>query len=162
MLRQDLNKKSNARELKFLKNQSIFLWSIIINQHSLKSYQFRNIEFFWKEVFYRLTTFVMIQPSNPNRGIQDWAFFKDALEKFMQQIHPSHIYWEKKSRKTNILSYLPLCGLMGLRESRQLWKFIEMSAENKISFLLHFPVAGQHFSLISTQKVFIIENVNWT
>ena len=132
---------------------------IVCNQHSLKFYQFRNIEFFWKEVFYTLTTFVMIQPSNPNRGIRDWAFFKDTSERFMQQIPPSHIYWEKKSQKTNILSYLPLCGLTGLRESHQLWKFIEMSAENKISFLLRFPVAGRHFSLISTQKVFIIENV---
>ena len=125
--------------------------SLINNQHSLKSYQFRNIEFFEEKFFYRLTTFVMIQPSNPNCGFQDRGFFKDALERFIQQIPLSHIYWEKESRKTNILSY-----------SRQLWKFIEMSTENKISFLLCFPVAGRHFSLISTQKVFIIENVNWT
>ena len=49
MLQQDLNKKSILRNLK-----NIFL---INNQHSLKSYQFRNIEKFRKEFFFRLTTF---------------------------------------------------------------------------------------------------------
>ena len=42
MLRQDLNKKSKAREMIFFLNlKNIFLTN---NQHRLKSYQFRNIE----------------------------------------------------------------------------------------------------------------------
>ena len=50
MLRQDLNKKSKARvKIVGLLYPNIFL---INNQHSLKSYQFWNIE-----IFFRLTTF---------------------------------------------------------------------------------------------------------
>ena len=48
MLRQDLNKKVNGQSIEILKNlKNIFL---INNQHSLKSYQLGNIEFFSKEV----------------------------------------------------------------------------------------------------------------
>ncbi len=55
MLRQDLNKKSKARvKIDGFLYPNIFL---INNQHSLKSYQFRNIEKFSKGVFFRLTTF---------------------------------------------------------------------------------------------------------
>ena len=73
MLRQDLNKKSKARvKIDRFLYPNIFL---INNLHSLKSYQFRNIEKFSKGVFFRLTTFFFHEQKNFVQGTTFVQFF---------------------------------------------------------------------------------------
>ena len=69
----DLNKSQKSRvKIDGFLYPNIFL---INNQHSLKSYQFGNIENFSKEVFFRLTTFFFKNKKTEQRLFLGQNFF---------------------------------------------------------------------------------------